>query len=65
MNIYEKLAAMSNQQIDAIWRALEQYDPNDDSPWYDSEENISMNDWMQAVYSEMDKRSISHFEKGQ
>lgn len=63
MNIYEKLAKMSKQQINAVWRALKDYDPAEDSRWYDSTENISMNDWMQAVYSEMDRRGMPHFDK--
>lgn len=61
MTIYEKLAAMTNRQLDAVWRALADYDPREDSNWYDSTENISMDDWMQAVYSEMDRRGMPHF----
>lgn len=57
MSIYEKLAKMSNKQIKAIWEALDNYDPRE---WYDAENCISMDEWAEAVYSEMDRRGINH-----
>lgn len=60
MNIYMKLAKMSDKQLDACWRALADYDPSWDSQWYDQEGGITMDDWMQAVYSEMDHRGMPH-----
>lgn len=55
MSIYEKLAAMSDRDIMIIWRALANYDP---SEYYDRENNITMDDWAEAVYSERSRRGL-------
>lgn len=58
MSIYEKLAKMSNQQLKTTWEALSDYDSYE---MYDAANNISMDNWAEAVYSEMDRRGIPHF----
>lgn len=49
---------MTNQQIQAIWNALENYDPRE---WYDAKKCITMDDWAMAVESEMSHRGMLHF----
>ena len=54
--MYKKLTGLKDSNIQIIWDALNQgFDLTD---FYAP--GITMADWQQAVYSEMDKRGMSH-----
>ena len=57
-DMYKKVEGYSNQQIQSIWDALKNYDP---SRQYAP--GITMDEWAQAIYSEMDKRNMPHIKK--
>ena len=64
MNIYQKLAAMPDQQVSAIWHALAHQTLDYSEPYSTAyHPGATMGDWVQAVYSEMDKRGIPHVEE--
>ena len=48
-----KLSSMSAAELKSCWDALESYDSN--QSWGDG---FSMDDWCEAVYSEMSARNI-------
>lgn len=54
-SMFKKLKGMSDEQICSVWNALKHYDPKE---FYAP--GISMDDWAQQVYSEMDIRGLPH-----
>lgn len=54
----KRIQAMSDTELQAAWDALEYYDPRE---YWDSANNVRMDDWAELIYSEMDKRGIPHF----
>jgi hypothetical protein len=38
-----------------VWRSLENYDPDE---YYDAEKGITMDEWANAVYSELSSRGL-------
>lgn len=68
MTVQETLASMSNESLKVVWQSLmgygldtSGYDP--DSYW-SVKQGITMDDWAEAVQSEMEKRNIPK-DKGQ
>jgi hypothetical protein len=62
MTIYQILAAMPDQQIEAIWQALADQTTDYSEPYSTTyHPGVTMGDWVQAVYSEMDRRNMPHF----
>jgi hypothetical protein len=55
-----KLKSMSLDELILIWMNLDDYDPED---MYDVDNNISMDDWAQAVYIELCQRRGANRQK--
>jgi hypothetical protein len=53
--VMQKLAAMSDGDLRTVWRSLENYDPDE---YYDAEKGIKMDEWANAVYSELSSRGL-------
>ena len=53
----EKLAAVSNDDLLAIWESLKHVDCGTNE-YYDRERDLTMFDWANAVYSEKTARGI-------
>jgi hypothetical protein len=64
MNIYDRLATKSDTEVLGIWEALGnyiQYDllTNTSTSWLDRyDDENTMDDWAQAVYSELERRGL-------
>ena len=59
MTVKEKLDSLSDGSLEAVWHSLtagdKGYDPRS---WWSIKQGITMDDWAEAVQSEMDKRGI-------
>lgn len=53
--LIERVKAMSDNDIMIIWRALRHYDPHD---YYDKEQQITMDQWAEIIYSERSQRGL-------
>jgi hypothetical protein len=55
LSINQKLEQMSDSSLLAVWEGLRNYDPTE---MYDVERGITMDEWAEAVYSEISLRGL-------
>jgi hypothetical protein len=53
--MFAKIEALTNQELLAVWTALKHYDPKD---FYDRQHSITMDDWANAIYSNISRRGL-------
>lgn len=55
MSHVEKAKSLSDHELLGVWQALERYDPRE---FLDKLKGVSMDDWAEVVYAELDMRGL-------